>query len=96
LGEAVGARLPKWAWRAAVHLPTATFKVLRTAKYLAHQIGHHVVQKKLDAAQQGLETNSDIDIFDILRELFIPLTYLTTEDEYISQSKSLRQEEWIE
>ncbi|KAJ7886866.1 cytochrome P450 [Mycena olivaceomarginata] len=66
LGEAIGARLPKWAWRAAVHLPTATFKVLRTAKYLAHQIGHHVVQKKLDAAQQGLETNSDIDIFDIL------------------------------
>ncbi|KAF8209814.1 cytochrome P450 [Mycena galopus ATCC 62051] len=53
LGEAVGARLPKWAWRAAIHLPTATFKVLHTAKYLAHQIGQHVVQKKLDAAQRG-------------------------------------------
>ncbi|KAJ7904207.1 cytochrome P450 [Mycena leptocephala] len=66
LGEAVGARVPKWAWRAAIHLPTATFKVIRTAKYLAHQIGHHVVRKKLDAARQGLRTGSDIDIFDIL------------------------------
>ncbi|KAJ6569244.1 cytochrome P450 [Mycena capillaripes] len=45
-GEAVGTYLPKWVSNAAIYLPTETYTVIRTAKYLANQVGEKIVRKK--------------------------------------------------
>ncbi|KAJ7662847.1 cytochrome P450 [Mycena polygramma] len=60
LGEAISARFPSWFTRAAIHLPTQTFKVIRKAKYLAKQIGTRCVREKRDTARQRLETDTDL------------------------------------
>ncbi|KAJ7659586.1 cytochrome P450 [Mycena polygramma] len=66
MADAIGARLPSWLRRAAIHLPTHQFKTIRTAKYLADQIGTQSVRAKRDAARQGLEM--DTDLYGQLRE----------------------------
>ncbi|KAJ7032949.1 cytochrome P450 [Mycena alexandri] len=60
LADAIGARLPKWVWTAAVHLPTPTFKSIRTAKFLADRVGAQVLEEKTEAARKGLDINTDL------------------------------------
>jgi hypothetical protein len=50
----------------AMHLPTATFNVLRAVKSLAHQIGRQAIAEKLAAVQQG--ANIRTDVFGMLCE----------------------------
>lgn len=57
---AIASRLPRMVREAAMHLPTATFKVLRTVKSLAHQIGRRAIAEKLAAAQQGVNIRTDV------------------------------------
>ncbi|KAJ7255092.1 cytochrome P450 [Mycena haematopus] len=66
---AIGACLPNWVWRAMIHSPIATFKDIRTAKHLTHQLGKKIVRGKLDQARQGLEMNTDV--FGILLEQYL-------------------------
>ena len=56
----IGACLPKWVWRAAIHVPTTTFKVIRRAKDLTSRLGEKIVREKMDLARQGLEINMDV------------------------------------
>ncbi|KAJ7506145.1 cytochrome P450 [Mycena galericulata] len=60
IADAICGRLPAWVLRAAIRLPTSAFKTLRSAKYLAEQVGRRVVREKKEAAQQGLEMDDDI------------------------------------
>ncbi|KAF7356162.1 Cytochrome P450 [Mycena venus] len=60
VADAIGARLPGWVWRAAIHLPTATCKAIRTAKRLANELGNQVLREKREAAEQGLDINTDL------------------------------------
>ncbi|KAJ7314840.1 cytochrome P450 [Mycena albidolilacea] len=64
LADALGACLPTWLLRAALHLPTKTFKAARKASHLAQSLGAQAVKEKHDLVQQGL--NIDGDIFGIL------------------------------
>ncbi|KAJ7314834.1 cytochrome P450 [Mycena albidolilacea] len=64
LADALGARLPTWLLRAALHLPTKTFNAARKASHLAQSLGAQAVKEKHDLVQQGL--NTDGDIFGIL------------------------------
>jgi hypothetical protein len=47
-------------------LPTPAFNVIRTAKYLATQVGEQSIREKKDAARQG--AGAMMDVFDMLRE----------------------------
>ncbi|KAF7342538.1 Cytochrome P450 [Mycena sanguinolenta] len=38
LSDAISVRLPKWILKAAIHLPTTTFHIIRTAKALAKEL----------------------------------------------------------
>ncbi|KAJ7866838.1 cytochrome P450, partial [Mycena olivaceomarginata] len=60
LAEAIGSRMPTFMWRAAIHLPTPTFKAIRRAQYLANEVGSRVVRDKKAAARQGLEIDTDV------------------------------------
>ncbi|KAJ6548578.1 cytochrome P450, partial [Mycena capillaripes] len=60
VADAIGAHLPTWLVRAAVYLPTKTFKTIRTAKYLGNRLGERVVRGKEELARQGLDINHDI------------------------------------
>ncbi|KAF7356161.1 Cytochrome P450 [Mycena venus] len=60
VADAIGARLPGWVWRGAIHLPTATCKAIRTAKRLANELGNQVLREKREAAEQGLDINTDL------------------------------------
>ncbi|KAF7356160.1 Cytochrome P450 [Mycena venus] len=60
VADAIGARLPGWVWRAAIHLPTATCKAIRTAKRLANELGNQVLREKREAAEQGLDIDTDL------------------------------------
>ncbi|KAF8193097.1 cytochrome P450 [Mycena galopus ATCC 62051] len=60
IGDAIGARLPKFIWRAAIYLPTTTFKVIRTVKYLANKTGNQIVEEKLAEAQGGVGITTDV------------------------------------
>ncbi|KAJ7325896.1 cytochrome P450 [Mycena albidolilacea] len=53
LTDAIGVYLPKWLLRAAMRLPTKTFKAARKTIRLARQIGAQVVREKQDLVQQG-------------------------------------------
>ncbi|KAJ7927255.1 cytochrome P450 [Mycena leptocephala] len=67
LADAIGPQLPTWLWRAAVHLPTKAFDVIRREQYLAKQIEGRIVQEKMEATRQGLEINNDL--FSLLGEI---------------------------
>jgi hypothetical protein len=67
LADVIGTHLPTWIWIAATHLPTPSFKTLRTAKYLSDCLGDRIVQET-EAASKGLETNTDV--FGLLRAWF--------------------------
>ncbi|KAJ7860042.1 cytochrome P450 [Mycena leptocephala] len=60
LGEAIGTHVSTWIWHAAIHLPTPTLKAIRTAKYLAERLWDRIVREKTEAAQKGLENNTDV------------------------------------
>ncbi|KAJ6557050.1 cytochrome P450 [Mycena vulgaris] len=60
LATALGALLPTSVFSAAIYLPTSAFRAIRKAQYLAENLGRRVVQEKMDAARQGLETDSDV------------------------------------
>ncbi|KAJ6473338.1 cytochrome P450 [Mycena vitilis] len=85
VGEAISARLPSWFTRAAIHLPTQTFKVIRKAKYLAKQIGARCVREKREAARQGLEPDTDL-YGQILGQ---HAAHTLTEDELVAQTAVL-------
>ncbi|KAJ6548581.1 cytochrome P450 [Mycena capillaripes] len=60
VADAIGAHLPAWLLRAAMYLPTRTFKTIRTAKYLGNRLAERVVRGKEELASQGLDINHDI------------------------------------
>jgi len=60
IADAIGARLPKLVWKAAIHLPTTTFKDIRTVKYLANQIGKQIIGEKAADARRGLGIRTDV------------------------------------
>ncbi|KAJ6557041.1 cytochrome P450 [Mycena vulgaris] len=60
LANALGALLPTSVFNAAIYLPTSAFRAVRKAKHLAEDLGRRVVREKMDAARQGLETDSDV------------------------------------
>ncbi|KAJ7018930.1 cytochrome P450 [Mycena alexandri] len=60
LAEAILSYLPAWLFRAAAHLPTPTLKTVRDAKRLAYELGNRIVQEKLVAARDGLDTDGDV------------------------------------
>ncbi|KAJ7260302.1 cytochrome P450 [Mycena haematopus] len=60
IADAIASRLPKMVRVGAMHLPTATFKVLRMVKSLARQIGRQAVADKLAAIQEGRNTRTDV------------------------------------
>ncbi|KAF7342537.1 Cytochrome P450 [Mycena sanguinolenta] len=64
LSDAVSVRLPRWILKAAIHLPTTTFHIIRTAKALAKELGRKVIREKIDAARQG--SVAETDVFDML------------------------------
>ncbi|KAJ7926885.1 cytochrome P450 [Mycena leptocephala] len=64
IAEVVAVRLPKWVWRAAMHLPTRTFNNIRTAKCFAREIGERTIREKIEAGRQG-----QTDVFDMLLDL---------------------------
>ncbi|KAJ6562234.1 cytochrome P450 [Mycena capillaripes] len=66
LADAVGARLPKWVWRAVSHLPTTTFNAIRATKYFANHVGHQIVREKMDALRKG--SRIQMDVYDTLLE----------------------------
>ncbi|KAJ7020838.1 cytochrome P450 [Mycena alexandri] len=84
--QAIGSRLPKMIRVAAMHLPTTTFKVLRSVKSLAHQIGKRVIAEKLGAVQQG--ANMRTDVFGMLLdpEQSDLKKNLLTEEELVAQT----------
>ncbi|KAF8149258.1 cytochrome P450 [Mycena galopus ATCC 62051] len=63
LADVVAARVPKWIWRAAMHLPTTTFKIIHTAKCSAREIGERTIREKVEAGWKG-----ETDVFDMLLE----------------------------
>ncbi|KAJ7016106.1 cytochrome P450 [Mycena alexandri] len=60
LAEAILSCLPAWLFRAAAHLPTPTLRTARDAKRLAYELGNRIVQEKLVAARDGLDTDGDV------------------------------------
>ncbi|KAJ7249787.1 cytochrome P450 [Mycena haematopus] len=52
--------IPTWLSRAAINLPTKTFKMIHTARDMAIQLGERVVQGKQDLTQGGLDIDSDV------------------------------------
>jgi len=86
LADAIGAYLPTLLLRAAIHLPTPTFQIIRKARYLANELGRRVVNDKKIAAQQGLDINTDL--FGQLLEQHHSDTKRNalTEDEIVAQT----------
>ncbi|KAJ7627967.1 cytochrome P450, partial [Mycena polygramma] len=64
LAEAVGNRLPRWLARAVINLPTRTFNIIRTTKYLAKEVGNQIVREKMEVGQKGM--GSQMDVYDML------------------------------
>ncbi|KAF7374048.1 Cytochrome P450 [Mycena sanguinolenta] len=64
LADAVAVRLPKWVWRAVMYLPITTFKIIRTAKSFAREIGERSICGKMEAGQQD-----QTDVFDMFLDL---------------------------
>ncbi|KAJ7893045.1 cytochrome P450 [Mycena leptocephala] len=70
--------------RAAVHIPSQTIEVLRATKRLAEALGAQVVREKTDAAQVGLEI--DTDLYAQLVDRHRSDENALTEDEIIAQT----------
>ncbi|KAF7336314.1 Cytochrome P450 [Mycena venus] len=89
VADAIGSLLPNMVRRAAMHFPTATFKVLRAVKSLAHQIGRRAIAEKLAAIQQG--SNTRTDVFDMLLdpEQSDTKKNVLTEEELVAQTGTL-------
>lgn len=66
IADDIVSRLPAWVLRTMVRLPTPTFKIIRDAKRLAHELGNRIVREKFAAARNGLDT--DGDLFGLLCE----------------------------
>jgi hypothetical protein len=60
LADYISTRLPIWVGRAAVYIPTHTFRVIRATKRLSEALGAQVFREKMDAAQAGVDTDTDI------------------------------------
>ncbi|KAJ7843936.1 cytochrome P450 [Mycena leptocephala] len=60
--DAIAVHIPKPLLRAMVHLPTAAFRALRTAKFLSRREGWRIVREKLQAP----EGSYDADIYSLL------------------------------
>ncbi|KAF7340248.1 Cytochrome P450 [Mycena venus] len=58
--EAIGAYLPKWIWRATMHLPITAVSTLRKGKHLADRIGGRIARERIDAMKQGLDVETDL------------------------------------
>ncbi|KAJ7897582.1 cytochrome P450 [Mycena olivaceomarginata] len=84
LADAIGARMPTFVWRAAIHLPTPTFKTVRRAKYLADEVGTRAIHDKRTAARQGLEI--DTDVFGRLVQQPPDSKHSMTEEEIVAQT----------
>jgi len=82
LVDALGVWFPLWLWRAAMYLPTRTFKSFSKQKYLANQIGRRIVKDRLDSARQGLEATDDL--FSLL--LNPEISGNISEDEVVAQT----------
>ncbi|KAJ7743667.1 cytochrome P450 [Mycena olivaceomarginata] len=89
LADALGVYLPTWLLRAALHLPTKTFKAAQKAGHLAQSLGAQAVKEKHDLVQQGL--NADGDIFGILREDLLSNTERIplTGEEIVDQTQTI-------
>ncbi|KAF8187837.1 cytochrome P450 [Mycena galopus ATCC 62051] len=57
---AIANKIPSVLVRAASYLPTPTFRAIRRAKYISDQLGNRVVQEKKNAAERGMEINTDV------------------------------------
>ncbi|KAF7342536.1 Cytochrome P450 [Mycena sanguinolenta] len=64
LSDAISVRLPRWILKAAIHLPTTTFHIIRTAKALVKELGGKIIREKIDVARQG--SVAETDVFDML------------------------------
>ena len=58
--DAIGALLPGWFMRHAVHLPIKHFRLIHAQLNLANREGWRLVREKTEAAKQGLETDGDL------------------------------------
>lgn len=68
-----------------MHLPTATFKVLRAVKSLARQIGRQAVAEKLSAIQQGADARTDV--FGMLCEFSTMLEFVRSDSRRVVDSE---------
>ncbi|KAJ7928375.1 cytochrome P450 [Mycena leptocephala] len=84
LADYISTRLPIWVGRAAVYIPTHTFRVIRATKRLSEALGAQVFREKTDAAQAGVDT--DTDIYGQLVDLHRSDKNALTEDEIIAQT----------
>ncbi|KAJ7244503.1 cytochrome P450 [Mycena rebaudengoi] len=78
LADAIGALLPGWLLRLTMHLPTRTFKLLRTQVNLANREGRRAFREKLESARQGLDPGDDV--FSLLLNTEDSRKSLTEED----------------
>ncbi|KAF8214337.1 cytochrome P450 [Mycena galopus ATCC 62051] len=86
LADAIASRMPKMVLEAVMHLPTATFKVLRTVKSLARQIGRQAVANKRAAVQQGENTRTDVFGMLLDPEQSDQKKNVLTEEELVAQT----------
>jgi hypothetical protein len=76
-----------------VHLPTAAFRALRTAKFLSRREGWRIVREKLQAP----EGSYDADIYSLLRACEIYATYNRISDaESLAAVSAPGRERWHE
>ncbi|KAJ7216799.1 cytochrome P450 [Mycena rebaudengoi] len=78
LADAIGALLPGWLLRLTMHIPTRTFKLLRTQVNLANREGRRAFREKLESARQGLDPGDDV--FSLLLNTEDSRKSLTEED----------------
>ncbi|KAJ7187437.1 cytochrome P450 [Mycena pura] len=83
LFDAIGALLPGWFMRHAVHLPIKHFRLMRAQLNLANREGWRLVREKTEAAKQGLETGGDL------------YSVLLNSDKSNTSSKQLREEDVV-
>ncbi|KAF8142904.1 cytochrome P450 [Mycena galopus ATCC 62051] len=92
LADVVAARVPNWIWRAAMHLPTTTFKIIHTAKCSAREIGERTIREKVEAGWKG-----ETDVFDRLLEFgHSEKRNALTKEEVVAQTELARHPEFQE